>query len=203
MKKILTLIMLAVSLEGCFFVVGAAAGAAGVAVVYDHRKVEKVIQDQRVAKNVSDKIAADADLRNQSHIEVTSFNQIVLLTGQTTTEEYKEQAGDLARTVPEVNRVYNEITIKGPTSSLTRASDSWITAKIKTEMLATEGLKSGTIKVVTENGAVYLMGIVTKDQAGMAVDIAREVSGVQRVVKIFQYTKPVVPANVEVDEKSS
>ena len=78
-------------------------------------------------------------------------------------------------------------TIQGPTSSLTRTSDSWITAKVKSQMLANQDLKSGSIKVVTENGDVFLMGIVSRDQADIAVDIARQVSGVQKVVKIFQY----------------
>jgi osmotically-inducible protein OsmY len=194
MKNIFLFVLMAVCLEGCFFVAGAAAGAAGVAVVYDHRKVEKIIQDQRIRNAIADKIAANVELHNNSHIEVTCFNQIVLLTGQATSEQFRQQAETLAQETPEVTRVYNQTTIKGPTSSLTRASDSWITAKIKTQMLATEGLKSGTIKVVTENGNVYLMGMVTRDQADMAVDIAREVSGVQRVVKIFQYhtTQPKV-----------
>jgi osmotically-inducible protein OsmY len=94
----------------------------------------------------------------------------------------------LAHSVADVKRIYNEITIQGPTSSLTRTSDAWITTKIKSQMLATDDLQSGTIKVLTENGAVYLMGVVTHDQADMSVDIARQVSGVQKVVKIFQYT---------------
>ena len=90
--------------------------------------------------------------------------------------------------MPDVTKVYNEIAVKGPTSSLSRASDSWITTKIKTQMLATKGLQSGSIKVVTENGAVYLMGMVSREQADTSVNIARQVTGVQKVVKIFQYT---------------
>jgi osmotically-inducible protein OsmY len=203
MRNIFLLFLIVFCLEGCFFAAGAAAGAAGVAVVYDHRKLEKIIQDQQIASAVANKITANPDLR-ASHIEVTCFNQIILLTGETTSEELRQQAGTLAQETPEVTRVYNQITVKGPTSSLTRASDSWITAKIKTQMLATEGLQSGTIKVVTENGTVYLMGIVTREQANIAVDIARQVSGVQRVVKIFQYAteKPKAKA-AEVTEPQS
>jgi len=186
--KLLLTMGLILSLPSCVFVVGAAAGAAGVAVVYDHRKLEKIALDQQITKKISDTIISNHSLNEDNHIEVTTFNQIVLLTGETNTAEQRQQAEGIAHSVPDVTKVYNELTIKGPTSSLTRASDSWITAKIKTEMLATEDLHSGTIKVVTENGTVYLMGIVNKDQADMAVDIARQVAGVQKVVKIFQYS---------------
>src|SRR5262249_10897020 len=142
-----------------------------------------------IANKISDRIRKVPELRNESHVEVSVFNRVVLLTGETPNPAWKQQAEDIAKTVPEITRVYNQLTIQGPTSSLTRTSDSWITAKIKTEMLATEDLKSGSIKVVTENGVVYLMGIVNREQADIAVDIARQVSGVQKVVKIFQYKK--------------
>lgn len=188
MKKFITIIALILSLQSCIFVVGAAAGAAGVAVVYDHRKLEKVLQDQKIANTATDKINATPELSENSHISVTCFNQVVLLTGEANTAAFRQQAEDLSRNIAGVNHVYNEITVKGPSSSLTRASDSWITTKIKTQMLATKGLQSGTIKVVTENGSVYLMGIVSQRQANVAVEIARSVAGVQRVVKIFQYT---------------
>jgi len=170
------------------FVVGAAAGAAGIAVVYDHRKLEQVAVDQQVSTAIFDQYRKDPELSKETtHIDITTFNKIVLLTGQTVTPTTIKKADEIARNTAHVNRVYNEITIKGPSSSLTRASDSWITTKIKTQMLAAKGLHSGSIKVVTENGNVYLMGIVTHQQADIAVDIARKVTGVQRVMKIFQY----------------
>lgn len=187
MKKICTLIALGVSLQGCFFV-GAAAGAAAIAAVYDHRKLEHIATDQHLTKIVYEKVHGDADLRERSHVEITSFNQVILLTGETPNPAWRARAEELAKSVPGVNRVYNQITIEGPTSSLTRTSDSWITTKIKSEMLATKGLKSSTIKVSTEDGVVYLMGIVSREQAGAAVEIARQVSGVRKVVKIFKYT---------------
>jgi len=188
MKKFIPLIVICfLSLQGCFFIAGAAAGAAAVAVVYDHRKIEKILLDERIAKNAADKLRANEELHNNSHIEVNCFNQQVLLTGETTTPEFREEAEEIVQSVPDIKRVYNQISIKGPASALTQASDSWITAKIKTQMLATKGMQSSTIKVVTENGTVYLMGSVTRDQADIAVSIARQISGVQRVMKIFQY----------------
>lgn len=187
MKRIALILTLAFSLQGCF-VAGAAAGAAAIAVVYDHRTIANAIDDTKIANRIVDRIHKVYALREDSHIEVTVFNKVVLLTGQTPTNDLKQQAQDIANSVSGVSRVYNQLTIEGPTSSLTRASDGWITTKIKTQMLATEDLKSSSIKVVTENGVVYLMGIVNRSQADTTVDIARQVSGVQKVVRIFQYT---------------
>lgn len=186
-KASLTIIALSLSLQGCFFAVGAAAGAAGVAGIYDHRKVEQIAADQRIGHSIDQTIRSDPK-QASSHIDVTSFNNVVLLTGQTISPTLRQDAERIAKDTANVKKVYNEIAIKGPTSSLTRTSDTWITTKIKTQMLATEGLKSGSLKVLTENGNVYLMGIVSRDQADIAVEIARQVDGVQRVVKVFQYT---------------
>lgn len=188
MRTLLTILTIAIALQGCFFVAGAAAGAAGVAVVYDHRKLEKILLDEKIAKAAETKLRSITVIREKTHVEVTCFNQIVLLTGEATSIDVRQEVEDIVRTVPDVKRIYNQIAIKAPSSSLTQASDSWITAKIKTQMLATKGLQSGSIKVVTENGTVYLMGTVNRDQAEIAVDIARQVKGVQRVMKIFQYT---------------
>lgn len=193
MKRIMTILVLALSLQGCFFVAGAAAGAAAIAVVYDHRTLKHSMEDADLANNISYKIRAIPELRNDSHVDVTVFNRVVLLTGETPNPAWRQQAEEAARSVPGISRLYNQITIQGPTSSLTRTSDTWITTKIKGQLLATEELKtkSSSIKVVTENGTVFLMGIVTQRQAATAVDIARQVSGVQKVVKIFQYRKEV------------
>ena len=188
MKKLIIILAISLSLQSCIFIAGAGVGAAAIAVVYDHRKIEKVLQDQKLANAASDKIKSIPELKESSSINITCFNQIILLTGETTSASLRQEAYDIVKSVPGVTHVYNEIAIKGPISSLTRASDAWITTKIKTQMLATKGLQSSTIKVVTENGSVYLMGIVSRHQANMTVEIARQVTGVQRVVKIFQYT---------------
>ncbi|HEU5281651.1 MAG TPA: BON domain-containing protein [Gammaproteobacteria bacterium] len=187
MKRILSLLLIACSLQGCIFVVGAAIGAAAAAGVYDHRTVEYTMRDVKTSNAIVEKIRANQAMRDNCHIEVTVFNGIVLLSGQTPSDAWRQQAEGYAQNTPNVDKVYNQLTIEGPTSSLTRASDSWITTKVRSLMLANQDLKSSSIKVVTENGVVYLMGIVSQNQANIAIDIARQVSGVQKVVKIFQY----------------
>lgn len=186
LKKIILLVFLSIPLQSCFFVAGAAVGAAAIAVVYDHRTIAKTIDDTRIANEIYNQMRVQPGLKNNSHVEVTVFNGVVLLTGETPSQKLKKKAEIIARETENVVKVYNQISVDGPTSTLTRTSDSWITAKIKAEMLATENLKSGSIKVVTENGTVYLMGTVDKTQADIAANLARQVSGVQRVVKIFK-----------------
>lgn len=188
MKKIIALIALSMTLEGCIFVAGAAAGAAAIAAVYDHRTIERSLEDAQIANTITERLkAASPNAWSESHIEISTFHHVVLLSGETPYPQYREQAEEIAKTVRDVSKVYNQITIQGPTSSLTRTSDTWITTKIKTLMLANEELKSGNIKVITENGTVFLMGIVSRSQADIAVDIARQATGVQKVIKVFQY----------------
>jgi osmotically-inducible protein OsmY len=123
----------------------------------------------------------------QAHVSVTSFNGVVLLTGQVAREELRQTAGDIASKINKVRQVHNEITVSGTISLVARSNDAWISTKVKSKMLADDGIQSSRIKVVTENGIVYLMGLVTRDEADRAADIARRSGGVQKVVRIFEY----------------
>ncbi len=189
MKKIIWLLpcLMALALSGCFFAAGAAVGAAAIAIVYDQRNVDSILQDQRIDSVIQRKIHDNLELHTNAHISVTSFGQVVLLTGEAPTLELRKKAEELAWTAPGVKRIYNAITIQGPTSTLSQSNDAWITTKIKSEMLATKGLKAASVKVVTENGTVYLMGTVTRRQEQIIIDLVRHTSGVLKVVKIFQY----------------
>ena len=123
----------------------------------------------------------------ENHISVTSFNGIVLLTGQVTTREQKYQAEEVVKKIQNVREIYNEIEIAGPTNIISRTSDSWLTTKIKTKMIAEEKFPTSRIKVISENGVVYLMGIVTPQEADIAVDLVKSSYGVQKIVKVFEY----------------
>lgn len=178
-------------LIGCCFLLTScvallAAGTAGGLVVYDHRNVVMIEKDARIFHVIHTKIVKNPAFRD-SHINVTSFNQVVLLTGQVPSSSLKVMAEKIAHNTPNVQRVYNEIEIKPPTSFSTRSQDSWITSQVRTKMLLKKGLASGSIRVVTEDGVVYLMGITTRDQAQLATDVARQINGVRKVVKAFRY----------------
>lgn len=181
-KKIF-LFCASILLSGC--VAAVVVGAAGL-VVYDRRSVFTIESDARIFYQVNTSIASNPQFRG-SHIVVSSFNQSVLLVGQTPTAELKQEAEKIAKSTANVYRVYNQITIQEPTSVGQRSKDTWITGQVRTEMLTRKGLESGSIRVITENSVVYLLGIVTKEQASLAVEEARQVPGVSKVVKVFRY----------------
>lgn len=122
-----------------------------------------------------------------AHVSITCFNGIALITGQVPSDAARKLAGDTVAKVAHVRTVHNELQIAGPTSMVARTNDSWLTAKVKTELLASDKVSGNRIKVVTEDGVVYLMGLVSHRAAKAAVDVARQVYGVQKIVTAFEY----------------
>lgn len=200
MKKLLILILALLSLEGCVaFLGGAAIGTAGTsAVVYDRREGKTIMNDENMSYQVTQKLQENAGISSRCHVSVTTYNSVLLLMGQAPTQELKNEITEMAKTIPGVKRIYNEMTIEAPTTTLIRTNDTWLTTKVKSVLLGTKGLKSGQFKVVTENGTVFLMGIVSHEQAKVAVDQARGIEGVQKVATVFQYTQPLVTPTAEV-----
>ncbi len=185
MKRQLMIYLLICSLlSSCVAVV--VAGAAAGLVVYDKRSVATLEADARIFHIIHKAIVTDPRFRN-SHIVVSSFNEVVLLAGQTPTASLRVLAEKIAHNTRQVRRVYNEISIDYPVSLTQRTQDSWLTSQIRSLMLTKKGLESGSIRVVSENNIVYLLGIATHEQANLAVNVARQVNGVQKVVKVFQY----------------
>jgi len=154
-----------------------------------NRSLGSKIDDQFIANRVSGSVAkAHPDLVNPtSHIVVTSYNGVVLLGGQVPRPELKAIAEQAARQVAGIQILHNAVDVMSPTTGLVRSSDSWLTSSIKTKMLADSRVASTRVKVVTENGVVFLLGIVTHQQANDALAVVQDVAGVQKVVKLFQY----------------
>lgn len=186
-KYFIILLFLFVPLYGCVpavFLVGATAGGA---VIYDRRNLEATLHDKHITQTIVNLISDDAELHNKVHINIATFHSVVLLVGQAPSPELRDRVYQLASEVKGIRRVYNEITIEQPISFGQRTNDEWINTKVKTSMLAQKGLKSSQIKVITENRVVYLMGIVSHQQADLATEVARRVSDVQKVVRVFEY----------------
>ncbi len=174
-------------LSGCVPAVLMTGGAtAGGSVVYDHRPVNIQVRDRDITQISKNRIADTPALKN-AHLEVATFNGIVLMVGQALSTEQRDLAYQLVSTVPFVKRVYNEVTVSGTNGALERANDDWITAKIKTALLSEKDLSSTGIKVVTESGIVYLMGIVSPGQGNATASVASRITGVKKVVKVFEY----------------
>lgn len=176
-------------LQGCTgAVVGGA--AAGAAVIHDRRSVGTIIDDQVIELKAFDRINGNAEILEKTHVSVKSHNYVVLITGEAPTEGLKNDVYEMLKTIPKIKRIHNELIIAAPSSYISRSSDSWITAKVKTAMFKIsdiEGFDSTRIHVVTDNGSVFLMGLVRRNEADAVTEIVRKISGVQRVIKVFEY----------------
>ncbi|USD20563.1 BON domain-containing protein [Microbulbifer sp. VAAC004] len=151
------------------------------------RSLGTYIDDERIETIVTVNInKAHPDLKT-SNIDVTSFNGVVLLTGQVPDQELRLLAGRTASQVQNVRQVYNETQVRGKVTFLASTSDTWLTTKVKTNLLAHKEIDGARIKVVTENGVVYLMGLLTPAEAERAADLTRSIGGVQKVVKAVEY----------------
>lgn len=151
------------------------------------RTTATMADDQLIESSAADKLYSEPELGKKIHINITSYNRIVLLTGETLTRETRDYVVDVVRNLPNVRRVHNEIRIKNLTGFSSRSKDGWITSKIKTHMLTAKGFDSDSVKVITEEGTVFLLGMVTRAEGKRAAEITRNINGVQQVVKLFEY----------------
>jgi len=174
-------------LQGCAPVV-VAGGATGAAVAHDTRTTGTFIEDQAIETKSWRNLRTDKEINDTAHINVTSYNTIVLVTGEAPTAEIKNRIINIVRGVEKVSHVYDELTIAAPSSMVSRSSDTLITSKVKTKLLTLEDFDGTRVKVVTEKGVVYLMGLLTHAEADRATEATRKVGGVQKVVKLMQYT---------------
>ena len=129
----------------------------------------------------------DTKLAEQAHLSLTSFNGITLLSGEAPSEALKERAGELVKGVRKVRHVYNELVVAAPSSVLSRSNDGYLSAKVKSAFLGAANITANHVKVVTEAGTVFLMGLLKQSEANAATEVARRVGGVRRVVKLFEY----------------
>lgn len=187
LKNLALLLVPIVFIQGCApAVVGGA--ATGASVAYDRRTTGTVIDDQGIEFKASYALFNNKEIYDQSHINVTSYNGIVLLTGETPSESLKQKVTAEVKRIPKVRRIHNELAIAAPSALPSRSSDGWITSKIKAKMTTDKQTDPFHIKVVTERGIVYLMGMLSRSEAERAVNLVKNTAGVQRVVKIFEYT---------------
>ncbi len=146
-----------------------------------------ILDDQVLEGVVKRSIRSAVGGLKGNHVVVVSYNGVVLLAGQVATDVIKAQAETAAAGVTGVRRVHNELELGGPISYVSRSNDSWITTKVKTKLLADKQSHANQIKVVTENGVVYLMGTLLRAEADHAVQVTKTVYGVQKIVKVFEY----------------
>ncbi|BFM10826.1 BON domain-containing protein [Simiduia litorea] len=182
----ITLLTSMLFISGCSHIVGAASETP-ISQDPKERSLGAALDDEKIEIATLVNLRKASPLLENANISVTSFNGIVLLTGQVQAPDMKALAGEETRKVTRVREVHNELAIQGNSSVLTSTSDTWLTSKVKTKMMADMNLDSGRVKIVTESGVVYLMGLLTRKEANRAAEIARTTGGVQKVVKVVEY----------------
>jgi len=177
MTRIAAILLAAATLAGCIF--------------HDRRSFGSVIDDQNLELSIIDSINRDKELALKNHVEVVVYNGVVLLIGRTSTAELSARAEQVAMGYQGVRRVVNEIEV-GPRIDVgDTTSDKVLSTRVKTglaDIVGIKGFDPTRVNVTTEGGVVYLMGLVTQEEAERVVEIARSTPGVQRVVRVFEYT---------------
>ena len=185
-----TAILAMALLTGCIpLLVGGT--AVGVSVAHDRRTTGAVVDDQTIELKLYN--ALDRGLPPGNHINVTSYNGTVLLSGEAVSAQARQQAETLARGIePPVREVYNELVIGPPSALSSRSNDTLLTTKVKAALLQINDIPDfdpSRVKVVTEHGVVYLLGLVRPREADAAADVASRVEGVRQVVTLFEYIR--------------
>ena len=181
--RAVAIVALLATLPGCFPLVATGMGAA-ILVADDRRTTGSIVDDEAIENKALLRIQ---QRHNEAHVNVTSFNRIVLITGEARSAEVRSDIERIVREVENVRSVQNEMSVGQTTTLMLRGNDSVQTSKVKARMLDANKFRANHVKVVTENGIVYLMGLVKRQEAQDATDISRTTSGVQRVVRVFEY----------------
>jgi osmotically-inducible protein OsmY len=183
------LVAAAATLQGCIDALILGGAATGVIMATDRRQPEVLLGDQRIEIVAGSRI--EDELKDRGHVNVTCYNYSVLLTGEVPNAEIKAKLERIASEVPQVKSVVNELQVAGVSSLASRSNDAYITGKVKGNLITAQ---VNNVKVVTEASVVYLLGLVTREEADAASDVARGTGGVQKVVRVFEYVAPPPPA---------
>ena len=176
----------ALTVQGCASLAWTGTTTA-VSVAQDRRTTGTYIDDEIIELKILAAIRQDDELRTQSHVSATCFNGLVLLTGEAPGESLRNRAIEIARRIPKVRGVQNEVVLGAPSTLTVRANDSLLTGQVKIALLEEPSINVLHVKVVTERRVVYLMGLLSQQEATRAAEAARRIAGVRRVVLVAEY----------------
>lgn len=177
----------ALLLSGCTTVLVAGAVIGTIDVLHDRRTVGEYIDDGAIELTANNILLSRPDIRKATHLKTVSLNGIVLVMGSISDETIKQEVIQKFGNIQGVRQVVDETEIADPSRFLARTNDAWITSQVKSRLVLKTGLKANRVKVITTRGNVYLMGIVTQEEAAKAAEHAKVIRGVKRVVKVFEY----------------
>ncbi len=153
---------------------------------HDRRTIGSMVDDSAVELKATGLLTTDPTYRD-AHVNVTSVNGILLLSGEAPTDEVRGSLLASVRNIPSIRRIVNEVRVAPPSTFSQRSRDAWITSKVKSRLIGTRGLHAARVTVVTENTSVFLMGLVSQQESELATNAATHVRGIERVVKLFEY----------------
>ncbi|MGP3592581.1 division/outer membrane stress-associated lipid-binding lipoprotein [Vagococcus sp. WN89Y] len=185
----LAVLISALLLQGCVGAVVVGSAAVGTKAATDPRTVGTQVDDSTLELRVNSALSKDEQIKKEARVNVTAYQGKVLLTGQSPNSELSSRAKQIAVGTEGAVEVFNEIRQGQPVGLGTASSDTWITTKVRSQLLGSDQVKSSNVKVTTENGEVFLMGLVTDREGKAAADIASRVNGVKRVTTAFTYLK--------------
>ncbi|WP_043526800.1 BON domain-containing protein [Litchfieldella xinjiangensis] len=180
------LLGLALALSGCTTLTSAT-HQGPVQENYGERTFGSQVEDQSIETKIRHNLSHQDARFNDARVNVDSYNGVVLLSGQVPSDELKEKAMNIAKEVRNVRQVHNELAVAANIPLAQRTNDTWVTARIRTRLIGNENIDAGRIRAVTENGSVYLMGLVTRAEGDRVVNAISDIGGVQRIVKVFEY----------------
>ena len=184
--RIFAVLMFISALQGCA-VVTVVAVTAGATMVADRRSFSKQIDDQSIEFVAYNELAKNTALSKNTNLHVVSMNGTVLVVGQAPNTYLRDLAIKTIQDVPDIVSIHNQVRISSIIAITTQSNDIWLTSKVKAALLASGEVNAKDIKVVTENAEVFLLGLVTKKEADIVVEITRNVNGVSKVYKAFEY----------------
>jgi osmotically-inducible protein OsmY len=191
-KVSLLILALTGALQGC--VVPVAAVGAGALMASDRRTSGAYVEDESIENKALNEILGKYKNNPNVHVNITSYNRHVLITGEVPSEDIKADVGRLVAAQENMRGYSNELAIAGVSGLASRSGDALLTSEVKARFLGHKEFQANHVKVVTEHGTVFLMGLVCQPEAAAAADVASTTSGVQRVVKVFEYIECPPPA---------
>jgi len=180
------LLVILATLQGCA-AVAVVALTTGASMATDRRSIGNQIDDQSIEVAAYNELIKNKSLSENTNLHIISVNGSVLIIGQAPNTFLKDQAIKILHNISEIVRIHDQVRIGNTTSVITQTSDVWLTSRIKAALFSSDEVNGNDIKVITENSEVFLMGLVSKKEANTAVNIARNISGVTRVFKAFEY----------------
>ncbi|MDD1616265.1 MAG: transport-associated protein [Methylococcaceae bacterium NSP1-2] len=189
MRTFLSLILISVLLSGCETVPTNEQGTSQQSSIRDRRTPETIATDKEIEQTAREELQDDQEL-SQSHININAYNGLALMTGEVPSDAVKNKVLEIVRVIPHVAMVRDSLTVAQPIDSTARANDAQLTTQVKTALTQIHTLpdfNSAMIKVVTENGIVYLMGRVSREEGNVVINVTRLQPAIKQIITVFEY----------------